>query len=218
MVPGDVHLWKLWMSESFDRDADQALLSSAEQAQSGAFANVTHRDRFIQCRAALRRLLAAHLGTSPSTLEIDYGKHGKPELRGGSAIQFNVSHSDKLAVLALSPGHRVGVDIERVRAIAEIDHIAGTRFSDEEIRDLASVAPEQRSRTFFRCWTRKEAFIKAIGEGLSSSVSGPANHAKGWTLLDWSPLEGFAGAVAVENETARLIIHGWLGEGPPNAG
>lgn len=222
------------MSDPFDQGADQAVLSPAEQARAAAFAFETPRNRFIQCRAALRRLLAAHLGTSATELDIEYGRYGKPELPNGSGLQFNVSHCENLAVMALASVHRVGVDIERVRPLADMQSLANARFSPNEIAALAAVEPEHRTHAFFTCWTRKEAFIKATGEGFSlpphqfdvtllpaeppvlTSLRGSGNHAENWALLDLLPVEGFVGAVAVENQAAELISHGWLGEAPPD--
>lgn len=223
------------MSDSFDQGADQALLSPAEQARAAAFAFATPRNRFIQCRAALRRLLAAHLGRTATEVDIDYGRHGKPELPNGSHLQFNVSHCENLAVLALTPVHRVGVDIERVRPLADMQSLADARFSPNEIAALASVEPEHKTHAFFTCWTRKEAFIKATGAGFSlpahqfdvtlrpaeppdlTALRGSGNRAADWALLDLVTVEGYAGAVAVENRAAELVIRGWLGDEPPDS-
>lgn len=114
----------------------------------------------------MRAHLGHWLGVAPGTLRFNYGMHGKPFLPGGPA--FNLSHSGGLACLAIHPDTPLGVDIERFRTVE--DGVAKRFFSDAEYSGLSSVAPQQRADSFFRCWTRKEAMVKAMGGGLSISL------------------------------------------------
>lgn len=176
-VPTGVDVWQ----GSLARDAAEfaalaRLLDPAERERAARFVFPCHRARFIAGRGLLRLVLSRYLGPSPESLVFEYGNHGKPALRSICAppsppLSFNLSHSDDLLVIAVANGRQVGVDIERVRESDEegLDtaEIAERFFSSLERRALAQLAPADRRRGFFSCWTRKEAFIKALGRGLS---------------------------------------------------
>src|SRR5271165_6534531 len=122
---------------------------------------------YILCRGALRVLLAHYLECSPKDVEFIFGRKGKPALRGTSPLRFNVSHSADMALFAFTLDCEVGVDVERIRELAELESIASHFFCADETAALLSLSPELRRVAFFRCWTRKEAYIKAVGDGLS---------------------------------------------------
>jgi 4'-phosphopantetheinyl transferase len=151
-------------------------------------------------------------------LQFSYSAHGKPKLEGhpGNALEFNVSHSDGMAIVSLARHSRLGVDIEKVRLDFEHQHIAERFFSDQEREQLRSMSPEEIPYAFFRCWTRKEAFIKALGEGLShplhqfdvelrateparllSTRPDPAEVSR-WSLFDIPVPAGYLAALAME--------------------
>src|SRR5207249_8265351 len=128
------------------------------------------RDRFIVGRAVLRLILAGYVHELPRRLRFDYGPHGKPALAHDGkphATHFNVSHSQGLAVYAITRGKEIGIDIEYVCPARSIDAVAETAFSPWELAALQSLPPDRRQIAFFTCWTRKEAYLKARGEGLS---------------------------------------------------
>jgi 4'-phosphopantetheinyl transferase len=172
----------------------RALLSPDEQERAARFVLPEDRRRYIVARARLRQLLGARLGANPDEVELTYGIAGKPLLapRYLRDLRFNVAHCGDTAVYAFADGCEVGVDIEREREIEEADAIAERVFSPAE-RDAC------RARGFLYCWTRKEAFVKALGTGLSSPLAeldvsaAPA----GWSVRSFVPGPGLVGAVAV---------------------
>jgi 4'-phosphopantetheinyl transferase len=188
-----------------------ALLSEAERARAARFAFDRDRRRFIVGRAQLKRLLAARLGIPPESVEVVYGAHGKPALAphlAESNLHFNVSHRDGLAVYAFSRKGAVGIDVEAIRPIPDGDRIASRFFSRHEYASWSSLAAAAKPVGFFNCWTRKEAFVKALGDGLTYPLDAfdvslapwePARilrGARGWSLDSFSPAPGFIGAIA----------------------
>ncbi|MGA8864067.1 MAG: 4'-phosphopantetheinyl transferase superfamily protein [Terracidiphilus sp.] len=196
------------------------LLSDMERRRADRFAFDHDRNRFIVARASLRELLATRLGVRPESVELTYGVHGKPALARRFAdpdLRFNISHSDDVAVYAFSLGREIGIDIEVLRSIPDADDIAARFFSRRENEAYLALDPSEKPLGFFNCWTRKESFIKAIGDGLyhpldSFDVSlAPGEPAKilrvkdmpgsecGWCLNSFSPLPGLIAAVVTEN-------------------
>ena len=196
------------------------LLSHAERERASRFTFARDARRFIVGRARLRQLLAARLGKGvpPASVDLVYGARGKPALANprNSQLRFNLSRRDDLAVYALSSGCEVGIDVEAIRPLPDADAIAGRFFSRREHADYRALDPRDQPLGFFQCWTRKEAFVKALGEGLSHpldsfSVSlapgAPAellrvDPAPGddrrWRLESFFPAPGFVAAVVAE--------------------
>jgi len=200
-----------------------SLLSRSEQDRANRFASDLHRRRFTVARARLRSLLAARLGAAPDAIEFAYGEHGKPTLGrrfADSGLRFNVSHSEDVAVYALALGREVGVDVEAVHTLDDADSIAARFFSRKENEAYQALDPSDRPLGFFNCWTRKEAFIKAIGDGLHHPLDrfdvslSPRDSAEllrignipgnacGWKLYSYSIGAGFVGAVVVQETRA----------------
>jgi 4'-phosphopantetheinyl transferase len=198
--------------------AAAALLSAAERQRASRFLFESDRDRYIVARACLRQLLAARLGTRPESVELVYGAGGKPALAPWSAdteLHFNLSHSDGLTIYAFAQGREIGIDVEAVRLMRHADDMAARFFSPHEHRAYQALDPCDRPLGFFQCWTRKEAFIKARGDGLSYPLArfdvslAPREPAKilrvedtpgdrcGWRLASWSPAPGFVAAVVI---------------------
>ena len=145
-------------------------LSDDELAKAECFHLELHRSRYIVGRAALRRVLADRLGCSPAAIRLSYGTNGKPMLEGGRGhVEFNLAHSGGDAVVALADGAAVGVDIEILRPIADVESLARLVFSDVELRELA-LAPDP-GLAFLNGWTRKEAYVKALGLGLTAPLT-----------------------------------------------
>ncbi len=147
-------------------------MSEEERSRAQRFRFPLHRHRFVAGRGILRDILARYLRREPTYLEFRYGSHGKPALAGEGAggIRFNVSHSAAMALFAFARGREVGVDLEQIRPMPDAEAIACRFFSAREKAALAAVPAELREEAFFACWTRKEAFIKAAGKGLSMSL------------------------------------------------
>jgi 4'-phosphopantetheinyl transferase len=147
---------------------DEALLDDEEADRSRRFVRFPDRRRFVLSHAALRLVLARCLGVSPPRVSYEKGPHGKPRLsRALAPLEFNLSHSGQLALVAVARDRSLGVDIEQVRDLGELLDLADQHFSPQERTGLRSLPPGERRAAFFRCWTRKEAVIKACGEGLS---------------------------------------------------
>jgi len=205
--------------------ASAALLSDAERQRASRFVFDRERRRFTVARARLRRLLSARLGMRPEGVEFVYGAHGKPALGGrcaASDLRFNVSHSDDVAVYAFSEGREIGIDIESIRVVRDSEDIAARFFSRRENEAYLALDPHDRPVGFFNCWTRKEAFIKALGDGLSHPLdrfdvslapgepvkirrveSTPGDHC-GWTLHGFVPGPGLIGAIVVRKFAHEL--------------
>jgi 4'-phosphopantetheinyl transferase len=200
--------------------AAAALLSRTERQRADRFALERDRSRFIVRRATLRRLLAARLGAPPESIELVVGAHGKPALAPRCRrvdLRFNTSRCGDFAAFALSAGREVGIDLEAVRASDDADDIAVRFFSRSEYEAYRALEPRDRPLGFFQCWTRKEAFLKALGVGLSQPLDGftvslgpnePAAILRvgsspgdrcGWRLQGFSPAPGFVAAVVLED-------------------
>jgi 4'-phosphopantetheinyl transferase len=195
-----------------------SLLVDDERERAGRFVVERERSRFIVARATLRSLLAERLGVPARSIRLASGSHGKPCLAwpfSASGVHFNVSHSGNVAAYAFTNRGEVGIDVEAIRPMAGADDIARRFFSRNERRDFFSLDPVERCLAFFRCWTRKEAFLKAIGEGLSHPLGAfdvslkpgePASLLRvgdcpgaqsGWSLSEFDAGAGFIGACVV---------------------
>ncbi|OGO28417.1 MAG: hypothetical protein A2Z16_09195 [Chloroflexi bacterium RBG_16_54_18] len=172
LLPGSQHV-DVWCVEL---DAAQLLienylgvLDEAEKGRAARYYNEADRSKFILRRGVLRQLLGKYLNAQPSQIQYTTNEFGKPALdqRIGSDLQFNLSTSGDTALLAFTEGRRVGVDIERERQDFETGSIANRFFSAAEQVSLSQLPPGQRLQGFYNCWTRKEAVIKALGQGLS---------------------------------------------------
>jgi 4'-phosphopantetheinyl transferase len=199
--------------------ASAQLLTDRERERATRFALEPDRRRFIVVRALLRQLLAARLGVRPEAIELAAGARGKPALAGrfaASDLRFNVSHCQDVAVYAFSSGREVGIDVEAVRELPDADDVAARWFSRQEYATYRALEPGDRALGFFQCWTRKEAFIKALGDGLfhpldrfdvSLAPGEPARILRvedvpgdrcRWQLEGFSPVPGFVAAVVAE--------------------
>ena len=202
-------------------------LSPDESRRAFRFHFERDRQRFAAARGILRALLGRYLGVDPSVLLFDYGRYGKPALASPwQGLRFNVSHSGGLALFAFATDHEIGVDIEQERPLPEMDSIAERHFSQLEHVALQLLAEPERRRAFFRCWTRKEAFIKAVGDGLSHAldafdvtlapgeparllrVAGDPEAPRRFRLEGLEPAHGFAAALAALGRPTRVVCFG----------
>lgn len=197
--------------------ASAALLSDAERRRACRFAFDRDASRFVIARARLRQLLAVRLGVRAQEVDFEYGAHGKPALSrrfAASNLHFNVSHCDDVAAYAFSSRQAIGIDVEAVREIGDADDIAARYFSRSENAAYRALEPCDRPKGFFNCWTRKEAFVKALGDGLSMALDhfdvtlAPGEPAKvlrvgstpgddsGWWLDSVCPVAGYVASIA----------------------
>jgi 4'-phosphopantetheinyl transferase len=210
-----------------------ALLNPEESERAARFHFEKDRAHFIVARGVLRTLLGLYLGSRPAELGFAYSPFGKPSLAretGVHPVRFNVSHSGALALYVFTRGREVGIDVEHARADFAGDDIATRFFSAREVAALRAVAPALRTEAFFNCWTRKEAYIKAIGEGLSHPLdtfavtlapgepaallhSADASESSRWTLRELNPAPGYAAALAVEGRGWKLRCYDWTAFG-----
>jgi 4'-phosphopantetheinyl transferase len=171
----EVHVWLTRLScWGAGRAGSLAqILSGQERQKADRFYFPADRERYIVGRALVRTLLGRLLGRWPAALTFRYSEFGKPRLpddADGRSLHFNVAHSEDLIVVGLAAQRQVGIDVERVREDLEIDKIALRFFSLREQAEWGTVPTDQKQAAFFRCWTRKEAYIKARGEGLSTPL------------------------------------------------
>lgn len=164
----EAHLWRL----DLDERADIEILSAEERARAARFAFEKDRLRFIAGRSGLRRVLAFYIGMRPSDIALrPSGRGAKPALAAsGAAIDFNMSKSEGLGLVAVSASRPIGVDVEKLSRATDIDLVASEQFSDDERATLRRLPATQRAEAFFRGWTAKEALIKLTGEGLSADL------------------------------------------------
>ncbi len=193
------------------------LLSRDEQERAEKFRFSEHRQHYIVARGNLRRLLAERLRIAPRAVEFVENNYGKPKLapvHGSADLDFNLSHSGALALYAFTSGRAVGVDVELIREIPDIDDLAERFFSPTEIASLKAFPVAQRSSAFLACWTRKEAFIKALGQGLScpldafdvtidpdapariTRIKASIERVANWTMQAFAPSPCYIAAVA----------------------
>ena len=217
---GVVHVWRASLEKSQEkRDVLWRFLSPDERARAERFHFEVHRHHFIVGRGLLRWLNGRYLSIPPQDIQFTYEAYDKPTLATNPALQFNVSHSHEGLVIAFCWETAVGVDIEYInRKLDDMDNIARRFFSATESAAYLSVADSQKPDTFFNCWTRKEAFIKAVGEGLSFpldefevsllpgepaqllKVRGSEQEAARWSMRSFDPFPGYRGALIVESQ------------------
>jgi 4'-phosphopantetheinyl transferase len=228
----DIHVWRVSLDRSEEcRNKLARLLSPDEEQRARRSYFPRDRDRFVVCRGVLRILLGKYLAHDPQQLCFACGPHGKPTLAGDAAngLRFNVSHSEGLALIAVSRGREVGVDLERVCPEMATEEIASRFFAPREVRALRALPPRLRPAAFFRCWTRKEAYLKATGAGLTQALDRfdvtlqPGEPAalladrddpgavRRWSLEEITPGPGFVGALAVEGHSWTLWCGDWAG-------
>ena len=170
----DVRVWTARLEIDLARVARlQEILSPDERSRAARYRNPRDGHRFIVRRASLRRGVSACVGVAPRQIVFGYGPTGKPFVREPSSarsLRFNLAHSAGLAVYACGAGHPVGIDIERARRHGDLDDVASRFFSPDERVKLASLPRSARTVAFYRCWTRKEAYVKAIGSGIEAPL------------------------------------------------
>jgi 4'-phosphopantetheinyl transferase len=227
----DVHIWYAQLDQLAGRPSDLAqVLSPDEQARADRFQFERDRGHFIVARAILRMLLGGYLAAEPSRLVFAYDKYGKPALADGwrdAGIEFNLAHSHGLAVYAFTRHRAIGVDVEYVRALENVHQIAAHVFSQGELAAFHALPAGLQPAAFFNGWTRKEAFVKATGQGLAAPLEqisvtlapgepaallrlgGCPAAAAPWTIRELAIAPGYAAAVALPGAVSRLVCRQW---------
>lgn len=224
LAADEVHVWRVSLDQPRFQIASWFLvLAPEERARALRFRSDRDRLAFVAARGALRVILSRYLDLGPARIQLKYGSRGKPALAdsmGEHGLAFNLSHSEHLALYAVARRRAVGIDLERIRSNVEIEDLARAFFSSDESATLLALPARLRLRAFFTCWTRKEAYVKARGDGLSIPLDhfavtlAPVEPARllhsrfgkeepaRWSLRDLQPASGYAAAIAVDG-------HGW---------
>jgi 4'-phosphopantetheinyl transferase len=226
-----VHVWRVSLDQSPSQIAVfRHSLDDDERSRADRFYFSRDRERFIVARGILRAILGRYANRAPDSLSFSYNTYGKPALVSESdadKICFNLSHSHGKALYAVGRGGEIGVDLEFIRCDLEARQIAERFFSHSEIETLRALPPSLRKYAFFLCWTRKEAYIKARGEGLSLpldqfdvslipgepaallSAQSDSDDALRWSLRNLNPAPGYAAALATEGRDWTLSCWQW---------
>lgn len=221
----DIDIWRI------DLDGDRSIvsksyriLSADEKQKADRFRFTKDRDRYVIARGNLRRILGGYLDLEPDQIRFYYNEYGKPFVADtNSLIRFNVSHSRDIALIAVAWGREVGVDIEFIDYDLDVMTIANGIFSPSELSILEKLTPELRTVSFFKGWTRKEAWLKALGKGFSEPSrqlpdsaltndaefsftinDGQSDHT--WSLSSLSTHCDYSAAVAAEGAPARIVF------------
>jgi 4'-phosphopantetheinyl transferase len=231
----EIHLWYADLMRPAVAVSELAEpLTATEHERARRFHFEKHRRRFLVRRGLLRRLLGSYLDREPSAVEFVYGEREKPFVAGeqhrepSARLEFNLSDSEDLAVYAVARGAEIGVDVEILRPMEDALSISESYFSERERDSLRSVPAELRNETFFNCWTRKEAYLKAIGEGLAEPLDSfsvtlvPGEEARfldfrntaedpqSWSLVHLRPTASSVGALALRRRGWTVRELGWL--------
>lgn len=221
LSPGEIHIWSVRLDPSTDLvERLGRSLSSDEWERANRFRFDRHRRQYVVGRGALRALLATYLGTRPELVRFGYGDRGKPFLAAPaeSDLRFNLTNSDELALVGFVRGIEIGVDIEFLKPMPDCEQISERFFSESERAVLRGLPAHQKEEAFFNCWTRKEAYLKAVGTGLAApldsfdvtlapgepprmlTLEGDADRAARWVFEHFRPAEQYIGALAIEGK------------------
>jgi len=206
-------------------------LSPDERDRAERFVLERHRRRFVMARGVLRMILARYLQEPPEAISFEYSPLGKPglarHLQPAGGLHFNLSHSEDLVVYAVARGPELGIDVERMRDLDDMEQLARISFSPTEFATWQGLARSHRRAAFFRCWTRKEAYIKATGAGFFQPldqfdvtlapdepprflrIAGEPDAHLHWSLCDLTPAPGYAAALAVRARPGRVDCWQW---------
>jgi 4'-phosphopantetheinyl transferase len=227
---GHVDIWKVQLDQLETRVSQSNNLSSDEIARANRFHFEKDKDMFARCRSVLRGILSDYLGIPGAEIRFEYLKGGKPRVVVGQnpcGLQFNVSHSANVALIAVGSEHRLGVDIEKIRSDVDVVALAERFFSVRERSELRALPDRLRLVGFFASWTRKEAFLKATGDGLSfpladfsvtthpdseprlENIEGSVAVSDQWCLADVDVGDLFRATVAVEATSCHLETYSW---------
>ena len=221
LLLNDVHIWRINLnSDELQLQFYRETLSSDEIARAERFYFPEHRQRFMAGRGTLRAILGQYLDIAPKQVEFEYQPRGKPLLAAKFAdkgLLFNLSHSQDLALLGISYQHQIGVDLEYIRTMSDLEGLAKRFFSAREYEYLRLLSIAQQQQIFFRYWTCKEAYLKATGDGLVEleeiEISLTPNQPSqllvsgDWNLRELTPAENFAAAVVVAG--SNINLHCW---------
>src|SRR3972149_10251085 len=227
VAAGEVHVWLVRADDAaLGMACCENLLATAERERAARFKFEKDRRLYTVAHAALRSLLAGYLNVAPGDLEFEIGPRGKPRLAptfNKDSLEFNLSHSSEVALIAMNREREIGVDVEQVKKEFAFAEVAERCFTTREVSAIRALPEDLQRRAFYQCWTSKEAFLKAKGVGLSGELDeveiliGDKGRVQvkstlpGWYLSELSPCDGYVGAVALEGYECDIRCYQWPG-------
>jgi 4'-phosphopantetheinyl transferase len=230
LLPGQAHVYRLALELPPERlESLLAWLDEEEQARAARYHFESDRRKFVAAHGQVRQALAVCLGVRPAALRFTFNDYGKPALASATELRFNLAHSGSLGLLAVCAGQELGVDLEMEGRVVDIAAIARRFYAPGELAQLLALPEGQQRQAFFACWTRKEAYLKGRGLGLSLPLdSFEVSLAPGeppqlfdlmpgrvpnpdWRLYDLRPAPGYAGALAVQGNPVEVVCWDWVG-------
>lgn len=226
LQPDHVHVWSVSKKDHEDRLHEYwGILDEIEKDRALKFRFLKDRYCFIIARGVLRKLLGIYLEMAPEQIKFQFGHNGKPYVHHSSNIKFNISHSADTILLGFVHNYCIGVDVEYTKREVDVEKIARLFFSEEEVSALRSLDHAYHTQAFYNCWTRKEAFIKAVGSGLSFPLDQfvvsldstkdarlidtkwDKKEKEKWMLQSIEPKEDYIGAISIKGNIKN--IHAW---------
>lgn len=218
LAQGELHVWRGWLDgAATDIDRYSSFLSEDEKARAARFAFPDDRSHFVAGRGLLRDLLGMYLRCAPEKLRFKTGQFGKLSLADHPKLRFNLSHSYGLVLYAFALERELGIDAEKIRPEFATEEIAERYFSVAEQHELRALPTELRTEAFFLCWTRKEAYVKAHGDGLQIALESfdvsltpgkpetlRSHDSKRWSLQSFTPTPGYAAAISAEGSPESM--------------
>ncbi len=227
LAAGEVHVWLVRADDAaLCMACCENLLATAERERAARFKFEKDRRLYTVAHAALRSLLAGYLNVGPGDLEFEIGRRGKPRLARAFTkdnLEFNLSHSSEVALIAVTREREIGVDVEHIKEDFAFAEVAERYFTAKEVSALRALPQDLQRRAFYQCWTSKEAFLKAKGVGLSGELdeveivlAGESrvqvkNTLAEWSLRELNPCDGYVGAVVLEGNAHDLRCYRWRG-------
>jgi 4'-phosphopantetheinyl transferase len=222
----EAHVWRLALDQPVSESVQQIeLLSDDERNRADRLRFERHRHRFILARAGLRKILGLYLERPARELNFLYGDHGKPRLAlpfSTTGLEFNLSHAQDIALIAVTREARIGIDIEYVDRKVEMEGIARRFYAPEEFAAIQAAPEPGRRQAFFNCWTRKEAYLKARGDGITVNLESFAvsventdtpsllrceiNSPEEWSMRSLHPHDQYVAALAMASPACRLRL------------
>lgn len=219
----EVHIWCVNLNIPESQIEQLAkLLCEEEITRANRFHFPHHRQRFIVARSTLRIILGRYLKIEPSNIQFQYTPKGKPSIKGDEGLNFNMSHSENMALYGITRDRLIGVDIEYLRPMEDAAQLAKRFFCQSEYEVISPLPPGEREKVFFRAWTAKEAFLKATGAGIGGGLEGvevdltcedtirflrlkePEYTVSDWSLLSLIPADEYRGAVVVQGDLSMI--------------
>lgn len=216
LLPEEAHIWMARVPSALPPEMANTL-NAGEHDRARRFRFAEDRLRYAFAHGVLRDVLSRYLNCSAADIEFAANAYGKPFVTpagGTHPPEFNLSHAGEVILIGVGGGRCIGIDVEKIRPMADLESVAESQFGPQERAFLDAARSSRREQAFFRCWTRKEAYVKALGTGLSiplnsfDTLAGSANTAP-LQIVDLNVAEGYAAAAAVKRRVDRFVFFEW---------